>query len=298
VAKDSVVYRTEVRFNAIYVIESLKPGDPKTGTDLYDQTIYPVTRRLDGLHAQFFPAQNRDDLIQRLADIGRAVRLDHRLPLIHIEAHGTDDGLELADETQITWRELVPILGDINQACRMHLIVVAISCRGANLLHALLPADRAPLFMLVGPRGDMTHAQLLEATSRFYEALVEALLAGEDINGALNAMNNGLDYDQWLLRPYTAEILCCRAFRQFLEQETPEERSEYEDKVVAEVAREQNLDVLQAAALRQRVRLDLLDREAHYDRIRETFLMLDLFPENRPHFGLTFERCIEGTAVS
>jgi len=152
--------------------------------------------------------------------------------------------------------------------------------------------------MLVGPRGDMTHAQLLEATSRFYEALVEALLAGEDINGALDAMNNGLDYDQWLLRPYTAEILCCRAFRQFLEQETPEERSEYENKVVAEVAREQNLDVLQAAALRQRVRLDLLDKEAHYDRIRETFLMLDLFPENRPHFGLTFERCIGGTAVS
>ena len=39
-----MVYRTELRFNAIHVIESLRPGDRKTGEDLYDSIIFPRTR--------------------------------------------------------------------------------------------------------------------------------------------------------------------------------------------------------------------------------------------------------------
>jgi hypothetical protein len=292
VAKDDVIYRTEVVFNAIYVIESLRLRDPKTGSDLYDNVIYPATRQLDGLYTQFRTAQNITELVQRLADVGRDVRREGRLPLIHLEAHGTDDGIMLADETEVTWRTLVPLLGDINQACRMNLTVIAISCMGSNLVRFLMPSDRAPLFMLIGPRGVMTHEELLQATSRFYESLVDALIHGHDINRALEAMNYGLEYDAWPLRPATAEILFWRAFRRYIEEETEDELREVENGRVAQITSEQNLNLLQAAAVRERVRDDLADKEGQYNRLRETFLMMDLFPESRPRFGLTFELCI------
>jgi hypothetical protein len=42
------MYRTELHFNAISVIESLGLGEPKTGRDLYDSVVFPATLTLDG----------------------------------------------------------------------------------------------------------------------------------------------------------------------------------------------------------------------------------------------------------
>jgi len=280
-----------VRFSGIYVIESLPDGDPKTGRDLYDNVVFPVTRKLDNLHTQFATARNRDEFIKCLADVGRDVATNGRIPMLHLEAHGTPDGIELADQLQLTWKELVPLLGSINEACHMNLVVIAISCYGANLVSALMPSDRAPLFLNVGPRDTMKHVELLEATSRFYAQLVETLLTGGDINAAFDAMNAGVSGSGARIFVGTAEIYFCRVFRQYWAQQTEEALQARENDLVARNARERGADLRRTAAFREEVRRDLRDAETQYNHLRERFLMLDLFPENREKFGLTYELC-------
>ena len=287
-SEDQTVYRTEVRFNAIYVVESLPPGDLKTGRALYDDIIYPATIQLAGVHTQFISAPSHDAFIQALATVGRAVRLSHHLPILHLETHGSTDGVALGDGTHITWRDLVPILGDINQASRMNLMVIAMSCMGLNLLYSLMPSDRAPVFMLIGPPDTMTAGDILQATRRFYTSMASRL----DLNAALESMNAHAEYSDWKLKPATAEILFCRVFRQYLKESGTFDRSEERvDAIVAEVARAQGLSADDTPLLRESVRRALASNSWWYEELRHTFLMMDLFPETTDRFGLTYSRC-------
>lgn len=139
----------------------------------------------------------------------------------------------------------------------------------------------------------MAAGDLLNATRRFYEALVSLF----DVNRALQAMNDQLPFAQWLIRPGTAEILYCRVFRQYLEElGSGDALRDRENRLVANISRARSLSVLDSAALRLEVRRDLADHRAAYDRYREKFLMLDLFPADKDRFGLTFDLCMPTVA--
>jgi hypothetical protein len=283
------LYRTEVRFNAVYVLESLAPGEPKTGQDLFDLAVYPGTVSLEGMHAEFTPIANEEALLKRLSEIAYAARVGNHLPIVHLEAHGGSDGIELADGAYVPWTRLIPAFTAINEACRNNLFVVAISCQGWNLTASLMPSDRAPVFMLIGPPTDMRADVLLAATRRFYETLASTT----DVNRALEAMNDDAPFKSWKLRPATAEILFCRVFRAYIiEEATPEALQTRENELVANIAAIRGLGPLESAALRLEVRTDLLDHRAAYDRMRARFLMFDLFPEDVGRFGLTYDLCM------
>jgi hypothetical protein len=152
-----------------------------------------------------------------------------------------------------------------------------------------MPSDRAPVFMLVGPPDDISAAALLTATGRFYESLFAEL----DFNKGLEAMNKQLAFEDWPVRPATAEILFCRVFRMYLDEFGSQSAiQDRENELVASLARQRNLDLMQTTRLRMDIRADLSDHRRLYDRLRETFLMLDLFPENRSRFGLTYDKCL------
>jgi hypothetical protein len=214
---DPYVYRTELRFNAIYIIESLPEGDFKSGEALYDNIVYPrVSQKLDGAYTQFSRVDNKRQLHAKLREIDRAARVGNHQPIIHFEAHGFDRGIELADGALVEWSAIKPRLASINEACKMNLIVVAMACQGWNLMYSLMPSERAPLNMLIAPSEVITAGEIFEATRRFYDGLVAHL----DLNEALQAMNEGLDYPQWRMKPGTAEILFCRVFRVHVEAQT------------------------------------------------------------------------------
>jgi hypothetical protein len=286
---DEAVSRTEVRFNAIYVLESLPEGDPKTGQALFDDIVFPHTRKLDGVEAEFWRVRTEDELRAKLREIERRTRLEGRQPIVHFETHGFDTGLELADGSFVEWTALIPALVAINHASRMNLLVVAMLCRGWSLMAALTSSDRAALLMLVAPPKDMTHAAILSATKRFYEAIVARL----DLNDGLEAMNEHRPYADWPIKPGLSEILLWRHFRSHLEGLTPEIVSAETNSRVANIARQRNLDLRDTAVVREDVRRFLLDHPARYDRLRRMFLMLDLYPENEWKFGLTYEKCLD-----
>ena len=292
--RDQVVYRTSLRFNAIYVIESLPERDLRTGRDLFEQVIGPATLELSSMHAEYCRIQSKTELLDKLRAIAHAARVANHHPFVHIEAHGSEDGFALADGDRVSWREVVPLLAEINVACKNNLVLVAILCFGWNLTPALMPSDRAPVFMLVGPPAPMKAGDLLDATRRFYTALMSEF----DVNRALDAMNEGLSYAEWPLKPATAEILYCRVFREYLADFASESSlQDRENQLVAQLDSSRGLSLLEAAALRLEVRRDLKDHRGAYERHRQRFLMLDLFPDDQGRFGLTYDLCFRTQSI-
>ncbi|MFN8582684.1 MAG: hypothetical protein U0163_17120 [Gemmatimonadaceae bacterium] len=270
---DEFVY-TGLRFNAVYVIESMGGGQPKLGADLYDQVVFPTRVTLEGLYTDYSFVADEVQLHAKLRSILAAARAANHLPIIHFEAHCGEGGVQLADETVVTWRSLAPLLAAINEACRMNLMVVAMVCYAWSLMYSLTPSDRAPLFMLVAPPGPMSGQALFDATRAFYGALFGAL----DVNSGLEAMNSGMDFKDWPIRPATAEILFCRVFRRFVEElGTGQALSNRENEIVARMALARRLDVRDTAILRESLLRDSRDYRSAYDRLRERFLILISF---------------------
>lgn len=119
--EDAPLYRTEVRFNSIYVLESLRLGDAKTGEDLYDTVIFPGKVRQEDMYTVFVQIPTRKILIERLILIAQAAERANHRPIIHIEAHGGADGIELTSGEYVSWRDLIPIFTRINIACKNNL---------------------------------------------------------------------------------------------------------------------------------------------------------------------------------
>jgi len=289
--RDAIVYNTHFNFNAVYVLESLGPNDEKTGESLYDDVIFPQTRVLDGCYTKFLKIPDEAALLDALRAIRDNVRAANHRPIIHIEAHGDSTGIQLSDRNVVGWRQLAEPFAAINQESEFNLTVMAIACQGWYLTGALMPADRAPVALVIGPPTDMSGQQLLDASTRFYDTLFRRL----DLTAALVAMNEGRLYDDWSLKPATAEILFCRVFRRYVDEVcSAPNLQERENRLVADVVRAEGLNLLQSAGVRLEVRRHIGDYEWWYNHFRERFMMLDIFPANRDRFGLTYSKCNPG----
>src|SRR5881394_1745346 len=107
---DADVYRTELHFNSIYIIESLAEGEFRSGQALYDDIVYPTSQKLDGLKPDFSRVSSESDLHRKLREIDWAARNRNHMPIVHFEAHGFDRGIQLADGALVEWSAITPRL--------------------------------------------------------------------------------------------------------------------------------------------------------------------------------------------
>jgi hypothetical protein len=78
--------------------------------------------------------------------------------------------------------------------------------------------------------------------------------------------------------------------------ETGETQEQRVNRLVAEIARVKNLDVVQTMKLRAKVGADLSNHKWWFNYYRTRFLMLDLFPRNLSRFKFTFDDCTRRAA--
>jgi hypothetical protein len=112
-------------------------------------------------------------------------------------------------------------------------------------------------------------------------------------------MNGGTEISDWAYRVASAEILFCKVFRSYMEDlRLGETQAQRVNRLVTEIARIKNLDVLQTMQLRTEIAANISNHKWWFDFYRTGFLMLDLFPENHPRFKFTFEECTHRAAYS
>ena len=274
-------------FDSIFLAESLPPGELRTGTELYERVIAPWSRREGATNVQHARLETASDFLGALSQVDALVRSHSHSPILVIDAHGDREGMELASGEHIPWRDVAAPFISINEGCRCNLVVVASMCFGAYIQSALAPTDKAPAFAIIGPAEIMPAGDLLESNIRLFEHFLEH----RDMMAALRNANGNDAIETWNLQFLLAEILFCRVYNYFIDND---ERSESEqDRVnclVAELVR-RGMNVLESGAARAEIRETLRRHGEWYERLRRPFLMLDQFSENAKRFTLSYDQC-------
>lgn len=73
------------------------------------------------------------------------------IPIIHISAHGNQDGIQLTDGAFLAWAELRKTLARINDELRSLLILCMSSCEGFGAARMAFNLEPLPFFALIGP---------------------------------------------------------------------------------------------------------------------------------------------------
>jgi hypothetical protein len=281
-----MAYDSSVAFDGVVVIESLRKPARLTGTDLFETTIAPDAFAKNAF-AELFHVSTRSEFF---AALSRAQELaDHNhSPIIHFEMHGDESGLQLTSMEMIPWSELAPLLTRINERTRVNLLVVAAACHGWHLSEVLRPVDRAPAWGIIGPPDSVRDLDLYEAMQRFYATLWRSV----NLRQALDAANGTSDMSAWTYRVQSADFLYCRIFQWYVASLRDKTEAERVNRLVAELARAQNLDVMETMRLRQDIARDLNNHQFWFDRFKTRFLMLDLFPENARRFKIELSDCL------
>jgi len=282
-------------FNAVYVLESLPAGEPKTGTDLYDQVIAPATYHQDNLHTEFHHIENKSALLLRLLQIARECRRARRGPLLHIETHGelNGNGIVLQSGEFVSWAELKPHLVDLNVVSKLNLLAVISACSGAQLAQVVKPTDRAPVWGIIGPKTKISAADLFVGFSCFYREFLSSL----DGRAALNALNGDTAIAEWPFSFTNAEWFFGHVYRNYLRKHTADAvLQEREEHIISQLKQRQSLSTEQERWIRQDAGQRLRDHRSFFERFRRNFFMIDLFPENVHRFPIQFSELEEGSA--
>lgn len=182
----------EVSFdmNKIFIIESLKDDEIKTGKNLFDNQLKD---RQDKLPSEFFQVMNRNDFFSCLDSIKNDANINQTLPFIHFEIHGCIEGIVTSSEEFITWREFANKLREINIITKNNLCISLATCYGAYIYSEINPTKKAPFWGFIGPWEEVSAGSISASFNSFFECLLITF----DFYKSINALNshNGSDYE-------------------------------------------------------------------------------------------------------
>lgn len=280
------MYDSKVRYDSVFVVQSLAANEDPTGAKLFDGTIAPQAASDHLVAVLYDNVVTKRDLLSVLNAIAEEAEEHGRSPILHLEAHGGLEGIRVADPAAelVRWEEVAPFLLRINRASRMNLLVVAGMCHGVNLVDVLDPLDRAPAFGIIGAPERVSPEALLDAMRLLYWNL----LNDQGINLTLSAMRSEGRGD---FRMVSAELWLCQVFRASLEADN-ETREQRVARLLQETFKGAIPDVRESMARRVEIARELDDNRKWFDYYRQTFLWLDQFPENEERFRFTYEQCM------
>lgn len=151
----------------VWIVEWLASNERPTGLLLHEW----MKARRPGWSA-YTRCGSKREVICAVERATSRTRESGMIPVLHLEAHGGDAGLEGPSDPGrrelLTWDELTGPLQSLNVATRCNLVVVVAACTGFAGIGALTRGPRAPAVALVGPDAEVMPQDLLAGTKEFY----------------------------------------------------------------------------------------------------------------------------------
>lgn len=156
-----------IKTTNVWIIEWLPPDDQKTGRQLHE---WIQSRRPKWSH--YLKCSTKDEVISCIKKATLRAEKYRFIPVLHIEAHGCEDGLvgpnEKGEIELFSWNELTEPLQKLNLATHCNLIVVVAACIGFAAILAMVRGPRAPAIAIVGPEEQIEVGRLFDGTKEFY----------------------------------------------------------------------------------------------------------------------------------
>ncbi|MCC5846199.1 MAG: hypothetical protein JJU05_18275 [Verrucomicrobia bacterium] len=285
-----VIMRSESIFNKLWVVESLPEGDLKTGTALVENHLKYIKYANHDLHLAFETPKTKVALLKLLHNIRDETISDRLYPLLHLECHGCPDGLGVASGELVAWDELREILIEINQACKLNLVVVLAACHGVHLIEVSTKMDRAPFWAVIGPEEEITAEEAENDFSAFYIEFFQNL----DGDAAIDALN-GRGLKKY--RKYhflSAEGLFAKAYRKYYKSHCiGKGRRERIENLVTEAMKNADVKSKGVKWTRDKIKQGLANEDERFEKLKTRFFFIDIFSENAERFTLKRDDIIE-----
>jgi hypothetical protein len=114
----------------VHIVEWLRPGDMRTGLDLFNELEPIEITSNPEIPVDFSCVSTRAEFVALLRVFEEDLRTTGRLHTLHIETHGSDDGIGVSHTEGLSFRELTEELIPLNMLSRLHLFVVLAACEG------------------------------------------------------------------------------------------------------------------------------------------------------------------------
>lgn len=279
----------DVELRSLYVIQSLKAGDPEFGVRLVNDVLLPaVARSSKSVTVKVSTPVTAAEMLQELDEIAREVDSQDGRPLIHITVHGNESLIETTNGDRITWKGLAGALTQVNVACTNNLTVVMAACKGRYLERTLRPTSRAPVWRLVGCRDDIDFVDADPMFGAFYAEY----LATQNVETAVAALNAALSSSTGKAAFVPAFAIFAAGYRRFAKEKLDPASIEAWAEELASKAEADfvatGLPSPGRSMLKERVLAALQNQEDFFTKFRDRYFMNDLAPENRARFPIRF----------
>jgi hypothetical protein len=223
-------------------------------------------------------------LLQRLGKIAEIVRATGTGLVLHLETHGSPQGLGSCAAEFIPWADLKAPLAAINMASRLNLLVLVQACNGDDLMAVVQPGDRAPFWGFIGPSRPVTVAEVNGSNEAFYRELFKS----NDGGPAWQAMNASVTKGDSPFTCLRVEEMFRAVFRAYYREQCSEAMLAARLKRMIRAAKDAGLPP-RDAELNQQLR----DHRSYFNHAREQFFLHDIWPKNVSRFPISFEECAD-----
>ena len=223
------------------------------------------------------------EFLGALETIRRAEVMQLANPVIHLEMHGNENGLEINNSEIVSWQELQFFLLQLNGICGNNLFVTMATCKGGYIHKTINPSMWTPFWGFVGPFEEVTGAEILANYSPFYDEFLQSCNF-DDAVAALHAANP-VGYSRF--RFHNTEYTFQKAYKNYeLLYLTPAMVEQRIGLFFAECRPRLEFDAWSDDMIREQARRLIEDEDGFMKKnLMRKFFMLDKFPEHEKYYA-------------
>lgn len=260
------------KFNQILIVDSLPEGQLNTAARLFADAQDWARVIGDVPHIASVRVPSSGAFLDLLAQLAQQASREPCVPLLHIECHGGEGGLEFADGSWLTWDDMKPAFVNLNVATRLNLITVVAACHGGAIANFVRAEHRAPFWAFLAPKRQISAGDLETALSAFYQALLMTR-SSERAMGALRATQAGEEF--WQLSAQTIYRLIVEGYAEH----------HLTDEAVGQQAERLQARAAEHGAVWTHAQIEAMIRDLGiFEGFRREFFMIDLYPEHEERF--------------
>jgi hypothetical protein len=277
----------KVHFDKISILQSLPNNELHTGTKLKgDIEIFNIAYGR-GLQIELFDTHNKDEFLNIINKLSKMANYDRLYPVLHIEAHGSSDlkGIVLQSKEFVSWTDLKPYLINLNTATRLNLLVVFSLWHGAHFVSQLTPVDRSPCWGIVGPTKALLGPELLGSFSAFYQ---EVFKSGSAEMAVKKLNESSLNYDiNYSFTLATASFYS--VYNHYLNTLCTDESYANRARIMRKKEKKEKRNLIKIHSIGELKRFLKSSQKDYFEKYKVKYFMIDLFPENKNRFIVTYE---------
>lgn len=178
----------------VNIIES--PKDEEIYNNTSEATLLKKVLELNDIKCVSRVAINRNYFFKGVRDgFIEGLEKYNYIPILHISCHGSDNGLRLSCEDEISWDEIKKNLCVLNELLNGSLLLCMSSCKGFSACQMAVQKknNQNPFFALIGNTNSPTWAETAIAYATFYHLIIK----GHTINNAVEIMCKSSDNNDW-----------------------------------------------------------------------------------------------------